>query len=111
VSVANTDLDILNFFQERWPASKFHKVTIRPDQRDAYRWGIPSRRALVFLNAIEPYVVNTRMKLRIQTAREFQMLKSTPKGQRPDDYGEQGFNLWMWMSHLNRRGRDVEIAV
>src|SRR5215471_3278635 len=90
-SVSNTDMDILNFFQSRWPSSRLKKVSVRPDQRDAYCWALQARRALVFLEMIAPYVICQRNKDRIWTACEFQALKSLRRGERPIDYAEQGF--------------------
>ena len=103
VSVTNTDPEVLEFFQARWPAY-MKKVWTRPDQRDAWAWVTAARKAMAFLDAIEPYIVTARVRNKLQVARQFQALKSTPIRERLEDYYEQGFNLYLWMRELNVRG-------
>lgn len=104
VSVTNTNVELLDWLNLRWPGSVGTASTSRPDQRPAARWTTASRKALAFLDDIAPFAVTWRMQERIATARWWQQIKGRPWRQRTDTDDEEAFSCFMWMRHLNRRG-------
>jgi hypothetical protein len=106
VSTVNTDESLIAWFQERWPGYCKPATGLRPDQRPAWVWTIAARRALAFLEQIEPFVVSWRMHERIETARWWQRIKSKHWRYRTEADFEESFACWHWMAHLNARGVD-----
>jgi hypothetical protein len=104
VSVTNTNKEILNWMNDRWPGY-FMSASVREECKPAWVWAIAANKALSFLDAIAPYVLTERMKERIDTARWWQKIKSVPWQKRTEADAEEAFACWHWMSHLNRRGR------
>jgi hypothetical protein len=106
VSVVNTDRDIIDFFQERWPGYMKPATGLRPNQRPAWVWVLAARRAMVFLLAIEPYIVRKAVREKITHGVAFQLAKTS---KRPDnrsyEYAEQQWCAYWWMAELNKRGR------
>lgn len=109
VSVVNTDRDVLEWFQQRWPGYLRRATGLRDDQRPAYLWVIAARRAARFLLAIQPYIVRTHVRARIEHCLWFQGQKRAGaggvRGQAQFDYAEQQWNAYWWMCELNQRGR------
>lgn len=104
VCMTNTNLDLVEFMQDRWPGSVRPATGLRPDQRPAWVWTLASRRALAFLDEIEPYAISERLRERIRTARWWQEIKSKHWRYRTEADYEEAFCCWHWMSELNRRG-------
>lgn len=111
VSVVNTDRQVLDFFQARWPGCYKAATGLRPEQRDAWVWVIAARRAAAFLEQIRPYVVRDRVRERIAHAIYFQgqkraSLRSLSDEEREEYRGDQ-WNAYWWMCELNKRGRET----
>ena len=104
VCVTNTNLELIDWLNARWPGAVGTASTSRPDQRPAERWTTPCRRALAFLEQVEPFVVTWRMRERIAAARWWQLIKTKHWRYRTEEDDEEAFNCFMWMKHLNRRG-------
>lgn len=110
-SVVNTDRQVVDYFQQRWPAYLRPATGLRPDQRDAWVWVTAARKAAAFLRAIEPFIVTDRVKEKIRVGLQFQDGKWAPGTGRyrsPEErrqYHEEQFNAWLWMKELNVRGR------
>lgn len=104
-SVTNTDRDVVDFFQARWPGYMKPARGLRPDQRPAWVWVIAARQAMAFLMAIEPYIVRRAVREKIEHGVTFQLEKSsrTPEN-RSEEYAERQWNAYWWMGVLNTRG-------
>jgi hypothetical protein len=102
-SVTNTDRELIDWLQGRWPAYMKPVGGLRSDQRPAWAWCIAARKAAAFLSEIRPFVVTTRMKKRIALAVEFQQQKS--KCSRvSDEYRCDQWIYYVQMRELNLRG-------
>jgi hypothetical protein len=103
VSVVNTDIEIVKFFQDRWPGSLkgLHPLGNR---RAAFLWTVVSRKAESFLIEIEPYVLTNRVKEKIKIGLRFQSQKNKHGGIVTDQYREQQWLFFMAMKELNLRG-------
>ena len=106
VSMANTDYQTVEWFQQRWPGYvKPYKPVLR--KRQAWRWQIGATKAAAFLVAIRPFVVRDAMREKIDYALAFQAQKRA--GVSSDEYCEQQWIAYWWMGKLNQRGvREVE---
>jgi hypothetical protein len=104
VAMTNTNRQLVDWMNDRWPGYCKPVSGLRPDQRPAWCWVIAANQALSFLTSIEPFVVSQRMKDRIEAARWWQKIKSKHWQHRTEPDYEESFNCWHWMSHLNRRG-------
>lgn len=104
VSMANTNVEIIDWMNSRWPGHCKPVAGLRDNQKPAWRWVIASRQALAFLMKIRPFIVTERMRLRIEAAELWQQIKAKPWQHRTEADYEEAFNCWHWMSHLNRRG-------
>ena len=104
VSMSNTNRQIVDWMNARWPGYLKPVSGLGPRQKPAWSWVIAANKALAFLDLIAPFAVTDRMKQRIAAARWWQQIKSKPWQRRTEaDYEEQ-FNCWHWMAELNRRG-------
>jgi hypothetical protein len=102
-SVTNTNEQIVDFFQNRWPGRKRPATGLRPDQKPAWVWVLAARRAAVFLEAIRPFVVSDKVRQKIDHGLDFQRQKKL--GHRGDQqYAEDQWNYYWWMAELNTRG-------
>ena len=72
--VPNTDLEIIDFFHERWPGSKLAERP-RGNQRPQRNWIVSGKQAGVFLQKLQPYLRTGRGKERAKLALQFQRLK------------------------------------
>lgn len=104
VSMTNTNIELVAYMQDLWPGYCKQVTGLRPDQKPAWRWAIAARRAMAFLDEIEPFVVSWRMAERIATARWWQQIKAKPWQYRDEEDYEESFNCWHWMAELNHRG-------
>lgn len=104
VSVVNTNRQIIDWLNQRWPGYCRPATGLRANQRPAWVWVLSVNRALAFLTSIEPYVITDRMKDRICAARWWQEIKSKPWQRRTESDFEESFNCWHWMKELNTRG-------
>ena len=105
VSVVNTDRDVLDFFQARWPGYMKRATGLGPRQRPAWVWVIAARRAAAFLRLIQPFIVRARVLERIDVALQFQDDKVVGRN-RPAHYVESQWHSYWWMRELNVRGVD-----
>jgi hypothetical protein len=103
VSITNTDRDIIDWMQFRWPGY-CKPVSVGPGRKPAWAWAIAANVALRFLGSIEPYVITKRMKHRIDAARRWQKIKGKPWQYRTEEDAEESFACYHWMAELNRRG-------
>jgi len=105
VAVSSTDIDVVNFFQERWPIGKLY--TWRPSNsknaKNATMWYLSCKRAGLFLSEILPYIRTPRVRKKIELALEAQSLRrfGTHVG---TDYKSKQFELMAKMRELNKRG-------
>jgi len=104
VSMVNTDFELIDWMQARWPGYCKPATGLRENQRPAMVWVIASLRALAFLEQIEPFVVTTRMRERIKTARWWQGIKAKHWRYRTEADYEEAFNCFHWMKELNACG-------
>lgn len=109
VSVVNTDRQIVDWFQARWPGYMKAATGLRPEQRDAWVWVIAAGVAVDFLRAIRPFVVRDAVRAKIDHGLEFQAQKSKRVRFMSDleryNYAQEQWNAHWWMCHLNERGR------
>lgn len=106
-AVTNTNIEILDWLQARWPGYMKGASGLRPDQSPAWVWVIAARKAAAFLAEIEPFVITDRMKRRIALAREFQAQKRRCHADcRTYEYRETQWIYFMEMKELNLRGAE-----
>jgi len=103
----NTDKQIIEFFQIRWPAYCKSATGLRPDQRPAWVWVIAARKAAAFLEAIRPFVICGRVETKIAHGLAFQAQKWRGSGCRSEEYREAQWIAYWWMAELNARGRQL----
>ena len=65
VSIASTDYEVVNWFQERFGGSIVTKQPRMSNHSVSYDWRLTDRRALAFLGLIRPYLVIERKIRRI----------------------------------------------
>ncbi len=104
VSVVNTNRQLVEWLAERWPAT-LKDASVGPGRRPAWVWRIAARRALAFLEEVEPFVISGRMRERIATARWWQQLKAKHWSHRREADRQEAFECWLWMAELNGRGK------
>src|SRR5262245_59617841 len=104
VWMTNTNLEIIEWMNSRWPGYCKPVSGLTDDQRPDGAWVIAANKALAFLEAIKPYVITTRMRERIKAARWWQQIKAKHWRYRTEADYEESFNCWHWMAELNRRG-------
>jgi len=107
VSVTNTDRQIVDWFQTRWPGYMKGVSGMRPDQRPAWAWVIAAHVAAGFLTSIRPYIVRDIVLERIDHGLQFQAGKTRracATGNRSRKYAEAQWNAYWWMCELNKRG-------
>lgn len=106
VSVVNTDRQVVEWFQSRWPGYMKVATGMRPSQRQAWVWVTAAKRAATFLAAIRPFVVRDRVRERIDHGLDFQAQKRVGvRAARDSQYAEDQWNAYWWMCELNVRGR------
>jgi hypothetical protein len=105
VSVVNTDREVVDFFQARWPGYCKPAGGLDPTrQRPAWVWVIAARKAADFLTTIRPFIVRNKVKERIEHALWFQSQKRHGTGCFDDAYKQEQWEAYMWMCELNWRG-------
>lgn len=108
VSVVNTDRQIVDWFQVRWPGYMKSATGLRARQRPAWVWVIAATQAIAFLKQIEPFVVRTAVRDKIAHAVAFQAQKSRHVSRMSEvdryHYAERQWCDYWWMCHLNKRG-------
>lgn len=111
-SVVNTDRQVLDWFQARWPGYMKAATGLRPEQRDAWVWVIAAQRASVFIRLIRPFVVRDAVRDKIDHALAFQDQKRRNVRWMGDaeryTYAEDQWNSHWWMCELNKRGRQPQ---
>jgi hypothetical protein len=103
-SLTNTNKEIVDWMHTRWHGFCKPVSGMGPNRKPAWAWSIAARKALQFLDLIEPYVITERMRDRIKTARWWQQIKAKPAHLRTEEDAHESFDCWHIMSHLNRRG-------
>lgn len=114
-SVVNTDSDVTDFFQARWPGYLKPCGVSKPNHRPAWMWVIAAHKAVEFLRAIRPYVVRRRVIERIDHGLYFQAQKRmdvrSMTARERYEYAEAQWAAYWWMCHLNERGvRPEQVA-
>lgn len=108
VSVVNTDKQIVDWFQTRWPGYMKAATGLKPQQRQAWVWVIAARQAIRFLQAIRPFVVRDKVREKIGHAIAFQEQKRADTRRMTDQeryaYAEDQWISYWWMAELNKRG-------
>lgn len=105
VSVTNTDREILDFFQARWPGHMKPTRGLRVDQREAWQWLTAANKAAAFLCDLMPFFQTSRVIEKAKFALDYQGDKSSLKAvYLSDRYREEQFNAYLWMKELNVRG-------
>lgn len=105
VIISNTDLQVLEFFQQRWPGYLKPMTGMRVDQRPAWQWAIAANKAATFLRAIAPFLITNRVKEKANVGLRFQEGKSRSSlVNRTFEYREAQWCDFMWMKQLNLRG-------
>jgi len=103
--VPNTDLEIIDFFHERWPGSNLPERP-RGNQRPQRNWIVSGKQAGLFLQKLQPYLRTVRGGKRAELALQFQRLKELYR-EDPSD-GERNIDeqrgCYDKMKQLNLRG-------
>jgi hypothetical protein len=103
--VPNTDREIVDFFNHRWPGSN-RPERPRGNQRPQRNWTVSGKQAGVFLQKLQPYPRTGRGKKRAELALQFQRLKELYR-EDPSD-GERNIDeqrgCYDDMKQLNLRG-------
>jgi len=110
VSVVNTDREVVDYFQSRWPGYMKSATGLGPNRRPAWVWVIAARQAAAFLRDIRPFVVTARVLRKLDHGLWFQGQKrlGSYKALSPDEreaYRGDQWNAYWWMAELNTRGR------
>lgn len=106
VSICNTEISLLEIYQERW-AGKIHPVVaLDPRRKDAWRWDVVANQGLAFLSDIEPYILSERNIKRIALAREYQEGARRGRHGSGMEYKGWRFGCYLRMAELNVRGRE-----
>ena len=101
-SVTATDMDTINFFQERWPGY-VKRVSGGIFWQPAKAWTVQAIKAVAFLRDILPYVQADRTRTRIDLALEFQAQKRH-RSQQDAGYAARQLEYHAAMKQLNLRG-------
>lgn len=113
-SVVNTDKQIIDWFQTRWPGYCKPATGLRRDQKPAWVWVIAATKAIRFLREIEPFIVRDKVREKITHACWFQSQKRTDtrtiSEEEKEEYRADQWNAYWWMAHLNTRGTGVPNA-
>lgn len=108
VSVVNTDRQILDWFQARWPGYMKAATGLQPNHREAWVWVIAARQAIAFLRELRPFIVRDAVREKIDHAIAFQEQKRNGvRWMEPAEryaYAEDQWNAYWWMAELNKRG-------
>src|SRR5215475_14007114 len=105
-TVANTDIQILLFYQERWPGCLAKKTGIGPNRKEAWVWTCASRKAEAFVKDIFPFLRTERVKTKALLGLEFQAQKQmfTRWNRAPEEYLNRQWEYFEEMKRLNKRG-------
>lgn len=107
VSVTSTDYEIIQFFQDRWPASSIYApAPTSTNHSQKWVWGLHGNRILGFLADVEPFLQRQSMRRKFQVVREAQLLPR--QGARDPKVMEKVVELTAEIRVLNRRGGHSE---
>src|SRR5215472_10972107 len=95
VSVTNTDKEIIDWMNHRWPGYVKPLSVSGANRKPAWMWLICARRARAFLRAIKPFIVTTRMAERIDAAEWWQTLKAIKPHLKKDADFQREFECWL----------------
>lgn len=99
--VSNTDPQIIEFFQSRWPGHAAPVKGLKAHHNPAWYWIIAAQRAAAFLRQIAPYVRTDRTKARIIHGLQYQAGKTREtRINRTLEYAEA-----QWAGHVVMRER------
>lgn len=104
VSAVNTDRELIDWMQARWPGSCKPATGVQPGHTPGWVWTVAANVARDFLVSIEPFVVSDRMRERIRLAVRWQELKAVHWRDRDDEWAHEQFDLYCYSAELNRRG-------
>lgn len=105
VTMANTNHQILDFFQDRWPGWIQPAYGKRPGRQPAWYWTLAWGKAECFLREIEPYLRTHRVREKFRVALAFRdhQSRSASVWNKPD-YKPRQRALYLEMKALNKRG-------
>jgi len=104
-TVGNTDLQIINFFHQRWGGWHQPAYGERPGRKKAWTWTVAGPAAESFLRAVEPFIVTLRVRRKLRLAVDFRSGQSrlTRVSQAPG-YKDAQRMAYAEMKRLNKRG-------
>lgn len=107
ITLTNTDMEIIDFFEERWPSSQIiFRAPRNERQAPQWCWKLNGDRAVWFIRDVGPYLRRTSMKAKFAIVEEAQLLRrrgSTTHLARVEELHQQ-------IRLLNRRGPRAESA-
>lgn len=103
--VGSTDLQIVNFFHQRWGGWHQPFYGERPGRKRAWQWTVAGPAAHAFLLSIQPFLVTVRVRRKLQLALDFRREQSRLKSvwSKPE-YKAQQRLAYEEMKKLNKRG-------
>jgi hypothetical protein len=104
VDIANTDAEIVAFFQARWPGY-MRPVRGTGNRRDFYVWRAAALVAARFLNDVLPYLRTARVREKALLGLDFQAQKTSGAERLTAEYAARQRDYYDRMKLLNRRGR------
>lgn len=109
VSISNTDIEPLEWIQERWPATLHRCSGQAANRKQAWIWIACARKALPFLIAIRPFVRRSAVRRKIDRALAFQAgkrdnVKYMSRAKR-SRYIAQQLQAYDWFAKANKRGK------
>jgi hypothetical protein len=105
-TIANTDYEMLEWFNARWPGYFKVSSNVGTNWRPAWWWMIAAKKAAVFLRAIQPYVKTRRVQMKIELGLRFQDNKRVGHPRSPE-YATRQRAFFLEMKALNVRGRSA----
>lgn len=104
-SVGSTDVQIVNFFHERWGGWHQPMYGVRPGRKRGWTWTVAGPAAESFLESIRPFVVTLRVRRKLLLAMDFRKAQSrNKKAHAAADYKNAQVQIYREMKILNRRG-------
>lgn len=104
IILASTDIEIVDFLQQRWKGNIRSYKPKTANANVAYNWSIANRRAQGFIKQIYPHIRTKRVKAKFDLALEMQSTKRQGTRLNSPEYREQQELFRLRMKELNRRG-------
>jgi hypothetical protein len=108
VSIANTDRQVIDWFQSRWPGYVQGAYGKRPRRKPAWYWTLIGPRAEAFIRQLRPFLRTERVRRKVELAiafRDHQHSTGHKGGPAvPIDYKSTQRRMYQEMRSLNARG-------